>query len=334
MHRVIPFLRRVISSLTPTVQPVNVEPQLNKSTAPRLLLIAREYLDNEVRENNLASSTQKKYNTFHKNLSIFIRTKYRDREITVADVDIPMMVEFKSWLHQNLKSCSLTNSAKHIETIKRIMDYSVLMKHIPYNPISSFKAKRDKVKEVINLEPEELMRIEKAVFVCDEYYLVRDLYLFQCYTGLSYIDLWRYELEENTIREYGITKSITLVTSIGGRGKTGKKYWAELTPQAKYIHDKYKGDFPKLDNSRYNRYLKELMNHIGIKKYLTTHTGRKTFATVKDGEGYSMPTIAAMLGNTEQVARTAYVNQTKKKVLSEISELQRRKGTDMGLTTN
>lgn len=324
MHRIIPFIRRTIAFALGT--PVTTQVK----RIPALLTITKEYLENEIRENDLAESTKKKYRTFTNNLETFLKT--RDQaSVLLSEVDIPLMVQFKSWLHQNLKSCSLTNSAKHIEACKRILDYAVLMNHIPYNPLSSMKTKRDKAKEVINLEPDELLKVEKAIFVCDEYYLVRDLYLFQCYTGLSYIDLWRYEIEKNTIEERGMKRTILLVTSTGGRGKTGKKYWSELTKEAKYIHDKYKGEFPKLDNARYNRYLKELMNHIGIKKYLTTHTGRKTFATSKAEEGFSMPAIAGMLGNTEQVARTSYVNQTKVNVLNEIIQVRKRKGSNPGL---
>lgn len=292
---------------------------------PTFINVVREYLDNESRENSLSDSTNKKYHTFKKNVELFLKTR-QQIDLPIDKVDITLMVEFKTWLHKNLKSCSLTHSSKHIETCKRIMDYATLLKHTQFNPISSMKTKRTRAKEVINLEPEELLKIEKAIFVCDEYYLIRDLYLFQCYTGLSYMDLWRYEIEKSTIDQLGRKKEILLVTCSSGRGKTGKKYWAELTKAAKYIHDKYKGDFPKIDNARYNRYLKELMNHIGINKYLTTHTGRKTFATVKDQEGYSMPVIAGMLGNTEQVARTNYVNQSKKKILAEIEEIRSRRG--------
>lgn len=322
MHRIIPFLKRVIG---PALSP--------KKTVltPHFLTVGRQFLENEVRENHRSESTKKKYNTFLNNLVRFLKS--RDQEhLPIDQVDITLMLEFKTWLHKSLKSCSLTNSAKHIETCKRILDNAVLLKYIPFNPISAMKTKRDKVKEVINLEPEEITKIEKAIFVCDEYYLIRDLYLFQCYTGLSYVDLWRYQVEKNVIVDKGIKREILLVTSTGGRGKTGKKYWSELTKPAKYIHDKYKGQFPVIDNARYNRYLKELMHHIGIKKYLTTHTGRKTFATVKDQEGYSMPVIAGMLGNTESVARTAYVNENKKKILNEIHRIKKnRPGTDPSL---
>lgn len=290
------------------------------------LELTKDYLNNEVRENNLTKSTQQKFHQFYNNLYTFLKLRRRE-DILPNQITIALMVEFKSYLHKNLKSCTITHSAKHLETVKRILDYATITDYIKFNPIASMKTKRDRAKEIINLTQEEINKLERATFVCKEYHLVRDLYLFQCYTGLSYMDLWRYEIETSQVDIVGgVKKEIQLVTCATGRGKTGKKYWSEFTRPARYIHDKYRGAFPHIDNSRYNRYLKELMDHVGIHKYVTTHTGRKTFATIKKKNGYSTPAIAAMLGNTEQVARTYYIDESKEVVLNEIKSVNLKNG--------
>jgi integrase/recombinase XerD len=284
-----------------------------KAASPRLLDLTREYLENEIKENRLTESTRKKYDTIVKNLELFLHSR-RELSLTVVEVKIKFAVNFKNYLHKNLKSCSLTHAAKHVETVDRVLDYAVNQEIIPYNPLASYKCKRDKVKDVVHLDVSELKRLKGAIFVNQIYNTVRDFYLFQCFTGLSYMDLWLYQIVTDD--------GIIWVTCNQGRGKTKKKYWTELTADAQVIHDKYGGKFPKMDNRTYNRIIKEIMAQIGVHKHITTHTGRKTFATLKDQEGYSVGTIAAMLGNTEEIARKHYIDPSKERVKREIFKLK------------
>ena len=62
---------------------------------------------------------------------------------------------------------------------------------------------------------------------------------------------------------------------------------------------------------------------IGIKKCITTHIGRKTFATLKRHEGYSIPAISDMIGNTEEVTRKHYVSPGKELIINEMVRLKK-----------
>lgn len=143
--------------------------------------------------------------------------------------------------------------------------------------------------------------------------VIRDLFLFQCFTGLSYMDLWMFSIVED--------RGIIWVTCEMGRGKTQKVYWAEYILKAKLILDKYHGLLPHVSNQTYNRSIKKIAKHIGIKKTITTHTGRKTFATLKRHEGYSIPAISGMLGNTEEVTRKHYVSPGKELIMTEMKRV-------------
>jgi integrase/recombinase XerD len=278
-------------------------------TTPELLPYFREFLSKEVSQKKLSGETEKKYDCFYNNLERFLQSK-KLTKITLNQVRIAHMDQFTLWMHKTLHSCSNTHASKHIEAVKRCMSFAVRDELIPFNPIAEFETKRDKVKPVVWISSAEIERLKAAKFESDIYNLHRDYYLYQCYTGLSYMDIWKHEIKEE--------KGIMWVTCEQGRGKTSKLYWAEFTPEAKEIRDKYNGVFPRTENRVYNRIIKEIMAQVGVKKHITTHTGRKTFATLKDQEGYSLAAIAGMLGNTEEITRRHYVDPTLEKVRREV----------------
>lgn len=280
---------------------------------PELLPFFREFLDKELKQKKLSEETARKYDAIYKNLQAFLKSK-KLIKITLDKVRISHMTEFNACMHRTLKSCCNTHAAKHIELVKRCMNNAVINEIIPFNPVAAYETKRDKVKPVVRLDQSEIDKLKRAVFINEIYNLHRDLYLYQCFTGLSYMDIWKHEIMEQ--------KGITWVTCATGRGKTKRMYWAEFTYEAKEIRDKYKGQFPYTDNRIYNRIIKEIMAQVGIKKHITTHTGRKTFATSKDQEGYSLGAIAGMLGNTEEITRRHYVDPTLEKVRGEILRIR------------
>jgi integrase/recombinase XerD len=272
--------------------------------------VFREFLDKLAVENDLNPDTLKKHQGIYNNVSLFLLSK-NHASCNLQAIKPALMEDLRLWLHTNLITCTHSHSSRHLEMCKRVLRYSVLMGYTEHSPIEPLKTKRDQTKEVIHLEEHELNKMIRRAFASDMYNIVADLYLFQCFTGLSYGDLWSWEIIQD-----GRFKFIT-----SKRKKTGKGYCSEYTPQAEVILRRYNGQLPKITNQQYNRVLKEIAVLLNIKKNLTTHTARKTFATVKNNEGFTLETIADMMGNTPDVARKHYIKGSRERLKLEIARL-------------
>lgn len=292
--------------------PVSTDPSFqemgqgeNKKFADVLL----EYANKEIIEKNLSESTKKKYFYFIAAICEFLKHAGIP-DITLEEVRIKIMEQMRQHLQTDSKQ-GICHASRHIELCKRVMNYAVSMEYTLNNPIAPIRARRAKTKEVVNLEKSEIELLKTYNFQSEALRRAADLYLYQCYTGLSYGDLYSHKVTEREGRMWLINQ----------RKKNGNPYYVPLFPQAKAILDKYKGELPMLHNVSCNRYLKEIAAITGIKKYLTTHTGRKTFATIMDQDGVSTKTISDMLGNTLQVCQKHYLAKSSKRIEIELSGL-------------
>lgn len=93
---------------------------------------------------------------------------------------------------------------------------------------------------------------------------VRDLFIFQCFTGLSYVDLEHFSKENILVKDGW--KEIH-----GNRIKTGVKYLGVFLPEAETIAEKYNYKLPVISNQKYNLYLRLMLDHVEITKKVTTH---------------------------------------------------------------
>lgn len=284
----------------------------------KFLDMVREHLTNEAFENNLSKETIEKHGYQYANLEKYLLSIGLS-EILIHEIRIRHMEGFKQWMYKNTPTRTHSHVARHLRMCRNACDLAVRSEYMDHNNLSSLKLKRDKDKEVVSCEVFELRKFEKIIPIRKTWQIILDAFLFQCYTGLSFMDLWLFELVDDVIiLPNGEKYPITWVTCITGRGKTKKRYWAEFIPEARVIYDKYEGIFPKIWNQTYNRIIKRIAKDIGVNKIITTHIGRKTFATLMRGEGYSIPAIADMLGNTEDVARRNYIAQNKELIIKEI----------------
>lgn len=161
------------------------------------------------------------------------------------------------------------------------------------NQISSelfvFKGEKDKIQTPVYLTVEEVTLLRTTLFTNDYLNRIKDLFLFQCFTGISYADIWsNWEIRKE---EFG-----TIL--IGTRAKNNQSFWIPIEDEiVLLILDKYNGKLPYYHNVVYNRVIKEIMAICGINKRVTTHTARKTFATLMDAQGWSRETVSKMLGH-------------------------------------
>lgn len=289
----------------------------------RFIEILCEYLSLDIKDNKYAKSTLEKKGYQLDHFTIFIYKKgYQD--ISANCVRIRHMIEFKEWLRDNTTSETNEHISRHIRLVSNALDYAVCMDYAEYNPLLSMKLKKDPTKEVVIPDDEEVALFENYKSDRLLWQLAIDLYLFIIYTGVSYMDLWLFHIEKKRIFYDGQIITLSLITSISGRGKNGRLYWAEFIPKARGIWDKYDRQFPKIHVQTFNIIIQTVAKELGITKHLTTHTGRKKFANIKDDDGFSPAFITKMMGNTEKVLLKNYLKQNKKSLLIEMVRMKRR----------
>lgn len=212
-----------------------------------------------------------------------------------------------NWLRsKGMKETTVYNYHKIIkayinEAIRfRLMDESA-------NPYRIIRVKRGRSAERVTLTVEELDRLKKAEIPDQKVSRVRDLFVFQCVTGLSYADMATLDMGRSATDIGGGRMLIN-----GRRVKTGEDYTVVLLPSAVEILDRYDWRLPIISNQKYNDYLKLATHYAGIRKTLTSHCGRHTFATIAINNGVPVEVVSRILGHTNIKTTQIYA-----KVLSE-----------------
>ena len=157
---------------------------------------------------------------------------------------------------------------------------------------------------------------------------VKDVFLFCCFTGYAYLDV--FNLTHNNIIQ-GIDGEKWIVKN---RVKNDNPERVPLLPIALEIVEKYKTHpyceindrlLPVNSNARFNGYLKEVAAICGIKKHLTTHTARHTFATTVTLEhDVPLETVSQMLGHKSIRTTQLYAKITQRKISNNMKELKNR----------
>jgi site-specific recombinase XerD len=210
----------------------------------------------------------------YKHVKSVVKKLKENNIVLFSDLTVDNMERLQNAL---LKTVKASRAHKIHSIIKAYLNIAIRRDLFPYekNPYLKLSIPRGKSEERRYLTPEELKSIEDKMFDIDRMNKVKDLFLFSCYTGLSYSDMQ--DLTTDNIIKEGDTEFIRTF-----RNKTDEKAIVYLFEKARFIIDKYKdGDclLPKISNQRLNSYLKEIADVCGIKKNLTFHMSRHTFAT-------------------------------------------------------
>lgn len=293
---------------------------------PLFIDVVKASNENDFTINNLTDHTIEKHTYHFNNIQCFLKETSLDN-LLISDVKIKHMELLREWLHKKIKNCKPDHSSRHLRMCRKACDYAVINEYLQHNPISGIKLKKTPPKEIISLTVYEVLKFENYHSeTSGRKNIACKLFLYQCFTGISFMDIWNHILVEETITLSNDTKKeITWITSETGRGKTHKPYWAIFLQKAKDIYDSFNGEFPQLSNQQYNYCIKKIAKDLNITKHLTTHIGRKTFANLKRAEGYSLPAISGMLGSSEAVVRKHYVQAGREVILAEIERVEKLK---------
>ena len=224
----------------------------------------------------------------------FVQQKYKREDLYLRELNLNFIQSFHSFLRID-KGMAQNSSTKHLKLLKKIINLSVANSYMAFNPFSTYKVEREPV-DIDFLDEEELRKIINFDTPLPRLERAKDMFLFGCFTGLSYIDiktLTPEHFEKDNTGRIWIKKR---------RVKTGVLSRIPLLPIAKLILDKYKGGeklLPIQDPADINKYLKDIALLCGINKRICFHTSRHTFAsTVTLANNISLEVVSKMLGHT------------------------------------
>ena len=243
--------------------------------------------------------TFERYTTSKKHTLEFLKWKYKVDDIDIKKLNYEFIHNYEFWL-KSVRKCDHNTTIKYLSNFRKIVNICIKSGWLDRDPFVGFKmTKREVVRPF--LTEDELIRIIEKKFIMPRMSQVRDIFVFCCYTGLAYADVKKLTADEITI---GIDGEKWIWTS---RQKTDTATRIPLLPTALEILDRYKEDpqslsngrlLPVLSNQKMNSYLKEIADACEIKKKMTFHTARHTFATtVTLANDVPMETVSKLLGH-------------------------------------
>lgn len=267
-----------------------------------------------------SAATYQKYEVTRKHLAKFIQSKYNLTDIALRSVSNMFINDFEVYL-VSTAGCSHNTTAKFMQFFKRIILIARNNGLIAGDPFANYKIRLKKVDRGY-LTEDEINKILKKKFATQRLEHVRDIFIFSCFTGLAYIDVKN--LTQDNVRT-SFDGEMWIMTK---RQKTDISVNVPLMKIPQMILDKYKGQLPNgmllpiLSNQKMNSYLKEIGDLCGIRKNLTFHLARHTFATTTTlAKGIPIETVSKMLGHTNIETTQIYARITNSKISNDMKGL-------------
>jgi integrase len=280
----------------------------------------------------LTHGTLKNYKTTEKYLMIFIRQIKKLEDVRLTKVNFQFITEFEHFLRtykptDHRKKMTNNGLMKHMERLQKVLNMAHKLDWMAERPMDKYRLSFVK-KDRGYLDAEELAILELNPMPSARLELVRDMFIFACYSGLSYID-------------QQMLKPANLVLGIDGeywirtkRQKSSENVIVPILPKALEIIQKYREDprslangtvFPPISNQKTNAYLKEIGELCGIFKHLTFHLARHTFATtITLSNGVPIETVSKMLGHTKISTTQIYSKVVERKVSEDMMALRQK----------
>jgi integrase len=276
------------------------------------LVDARKAIDIEVKKDTVYS-----YERTYDLLKDYMKLKFKRTDFALQELNRDFIEKFNLYLRSDLKHKKNT-AVKHLRCLIRVVNVAVANRHLTFDPFLNFKAQRE-ICERVFLTEEELRTLINKDFQIKRLERVRDLFVFCCFTGLSYSDV------KTLAPEHFETDSNGRTWIKKKRVKTGVLFRVPLLPIPKLILEKYKGGdklLPVVDLSSTDAYLKEIAELCGINKNISSHTARFTFATtVTITNRISLEVVSKMMGHTNTRMTSHYAKIIDKYIGEEMDKL-------------
>ncbi|MBN8642944.1 MAG: site-specific integrase [Flavobacteriales bacterium] len=293
----------------------------------RMLIPIFQNHNNKIKElvgKEYAPGTLERYTTSLKHTIEFMQWKYNISDIDITKIDHAFITDYEFWL-RSVRNCANNTAVKYLKNFNKIIKLCLANDWLDKNPFANYKSKLKEVERVYLTEAEIQLIIEKD-FKTERLSLVRDIFLFSCFTGLAYIDVKN--LTKSHI-SYGIDGEKWIFTH---RQKTESASKIPILPVTQMIIDKYENHpqcinedklLPILSNQKMNAYLKEIAGVCEIEKELTFHIARHTFATtVTLTNGVPIESVSKMLGHKNLRTTQHYAKVLDRKVSDDMKILR------------
>ncbi len=297
------------------------------SETKRMLVPIFQDHNNKIKElvgKEYAPGTLERYTTSLKHTIEFMQWKYNISDIEITKIDHAFITDYEFWL-RSVRNCANNTAVKYLKNFNKIIKLCLANDWLDKNPFANYKSKVKEVERTY-LSENEIESLLNKEFKIKRLELVRDMFLFSCFTGLAYIDV------------YNLTSS-NIIIGIDGekwisthRQKTESASKIPILPVTQMIIDKYEKHpqsnneerlLPILSNQKMNAYLKELADICQINKELTFHIARHTFATtVTLTNGVPIESVSKMLGHKNLRTTQHYAKVLDRKVSDDMKILK------------
>ena len=303
------------------------EKLLGTEQRSRMLIPIFQDHNNKIKElvgKEYAPGTLERYKTSLSHTIEFLQWKYKVSDIEITKIDHAFVTDYEFWL-RSVRNCANNTAVKYIKNFNKIIKLCLANDWLEKNPFANYKSKVKEVERVY-LSEKEIQNIIEKDFKTERLSLVRDIFLFSCFTGLAYIDVKN--LTKSHI-SYGIDGEKWIFTH---RQKTESASKIPILPVTQMIIDKYSDHpqsinedklLPILSNQKMNAYLKEIAGVCEIEKELTFHIARHTFATtITLTNGVPIESVSKMLGHKNLRTTQHYAKVLDRKVSEDMAILK------------
>ena len=293
----------------------------------RMLIPIFQDHNNRIKElvgKEYAPGTLERYKTSLSHTIEFLEWKYKISDIEINKIDYAFVTDYEFFL-RSVRNCANNTAVKYIKNFNKIIKLCLSNDWMDKNPFANYKSKVKEVERVY-LSEADIQSIINKDFKNERLSLVRDIFLFSCFTGLAYIDVKNLTKSHISI---GIDGDKWIFTH---RQKTETASKIPILPVTQMIINKY-ADHPQsvnedkllpiLSNQKMNAYLKEIAAVCEIEKELTFHIARHTFATtVTLTNGVPIESVSKMLGHKNLRTTQHYAKVLDKKVSEDMKILR------------
>lgn len=279
-----------------------------------------DYMYDCIAKRKIRDSTKRQHLSAYNILERFGKIK------SFQDLTPSMIKAFDDFIRMDNENRSQVTIHGIHKRIKPYVEEAFRSGYIKENPYLKFRVARGKSKDREFLTMTEINAIKNKQGLNECLQRVRDIFLFGCYTGMAYSDIEKFN-PETDVSEDGGSLFIT-----GHRKKTDTGFVVMLLPQAEEILRKYDNVLPVISLQNYNLFLKALGVACDIRKTLTSHIARHTFATtITLANGVPLEVVSKMLGHTDIKTTQIYakvLNTSVAKYMNEVSDKMKKQNNE------
>jgi len=313
------------TGLTPTLKDA-VDVVKGKTCVPETIMDIFDYEIQRMKATKGAGSTKsniQKHQVCRTHVAGMLQHHYGRKDVVLREMNKRLVQTFMDYLRTEA-DCAHNTMVKHMQVFKKMFRIALDNRWVDHNPFAGIRLGCKAVKREV-LSQEELDIIANKKIKTERVGLVRDYFVFSCYTGLAYIDL--VGLKRNNLSDYLGRTWIKI-----HRQKTDVSASIPLLAPARFILEKYQAGwrdlpaehllFPTMSNQKINAYLKEIADICGIEKKMHFHLARHVFATtVTLANNIPIESVSKMLGHTKINMTQVYAKVIDQKINNDMAKL-------------